>query len=77
MVFTLDGIDDGAAEAKEERRLFMPKLAGPCRLYCVGRRWYDCGCAIGGAAEYKQQQNALAVINGGGGAGAHSSKAGK
>eukprot|EP00985_Skeletonema_marinoi_P006328 scaffold2735_cov107-Skeletonema_marinoi.AAC.3 len=83
MVFTLDGIDDGAAEAKEERRLFMPKLAylsvnvkkalvGFTVLGIVG---IIMGVSISGAAEYKQQQNALAAINGGGGA--HSSKSGK
>ena len=74
MVFTLDGIDDGAAEAKEERRLFMPKLAylsvkkalvGFTVLGIVG---IIMGVSISGAAEYKQQQNALAAINGGGGA---------
>ena len=81
MVFTLDGIDDGAAEAKEERRLFMPKLAylsvkkalvGFTVLGIVG---IIMGVSISGAAEYKQQQNALAAIIGGGGA--HSSKSGK
>jgi len=80
-VFTLDGIDDDApAEAKEERRSFMPKLAylsankkalvGFTVLGVVG---IIMGVSISGAAEYKQQQNAMAAINGGVG----SSKSGK
>jgi|SaaInl74LU_5_DNA_1037368.scaffolds.fasta_scaffold10804_1 hypothetical protein len=83
MMFTLDGIDDDAAEAKEERRASsMPKLAylsvnkkalvGCTVLGVVGT---IVGVAIGGAAEYNQQQNALAAINGGGGT--NPSKSGK
>eukprot|EP00984_Skeletonema_dohrnii_P021200 scaffold10518_cov78-Skeletonema_dohrnii-CCMP3373.AAC.2 len=76
MVFTLDGIDDDdAAKAKEERRASsMPKikkaLVGCTVLGVVGT---IAGVAIGGAAEYKQQQNAMAAIKGGVG----SSKSGK
>eukprot|EP00985_Skeletonema_marinoi_P020917 scaffold12556_cov219-Skeletonema_marinoi.AAC.1 len=71
-----DQIDDDAAKAKEERRASsMPKLASPsvnkkalvgCTV--LGVVGTIVGVAIGGAAEYKQQQNALAAINGGGGA---------
>ena len=78
-----DQIDDDAAKAKEERRASsMPKLASPsvnkkalvgCTV--LGVVGTIVGVAIGGAAEHKQQQDALAAINGGGGT--NPSKSGK
>ena len=72
-----DGMDDNddAAEAEEKRTSFMSRLASPLlnkktatAIAVFGIVGTIMGVAIGGADEYKQQQNALAAINGGGGA---------
>ena len=83
-----DGMDDNddAAEAEEKRTSFMSRLASPLvnkktatavALFGVVGTSVVVGVAIGGAAEYKQQQNAFVAIAINGGGGANHSKAGK